>query len=311
MGTEYHQAYNAPIGTVINVDAQSFSLDLGALNALAAGRMPERAALAPTLINRSPQFNAIADKLLALQEAGEAGTMMVTLTGAAGDLHQALVMRLARIEFVNGYGGSGGWQYLKRLEWPEGATSVDAVVRTVRDALGLPRTYDRVETEKAVALLNRNLCFSHFIDSERWASDRGALARKWIDYVASGALRPRAGHFMVVFLCLRIDETPRADCRRLIAFADQINSETGNAKLGNILVAPPLGLIRRDHVDEWVAAAARYLVDDQVEADLLDLAGQFFNSGPEKRRLTTVFSPAQEALARALGTKARFLETIS
>lgn len=311
MATEYHQAFNAPIGTVINVDAQSLSLELGALKALAGGRMPERAALAPTLIDRSPQHNAITGKLLELQSAGNAGTMVVTLSGCADDLHQALVVRLARIEFVNGYGGSGGWQYLKRLEWPEGATSVEAVVRTIRDALGLPRSYTSADTEKAIADLDRNLCFSHFIDGERWASDRGALARAWIDYVASGALRPNAGHFLVAFFCLRMEEKPRRDCQRLIAFAKQIESETRDAGLCNILVAPPLGLIRRDHVDEWVAAASRYLADDQVEADLLDLAHQFFKTGAEKRRLSAVFSLAQEALARALGIKARFLETVS
>jgi hypothetical protein len=308
METDFSQTFNAPVGNVFNADTLNIQADIGLLSALTS-RLPERAVLAPTMIDRTAQCNAIIDRLLEVDTSRGGGALLVTLNGCGGDLHQALVLRCARIDFAESFRDSGPWLYLKRLEWPEGATSVDALVRTVRDAAGLPRSFTRAETEAAFSKIENHICFSHVVDSESWAMDRGALVRQWIDYVASGRLRPARGRLLVAFLCIQLDEKDGRLQAGMRAFLDALSRDAASDANANVLITQPLGLIRRSHVEEWVGTASRYLADDLIEASLIGLSGRLFEPGSDQRRLAVIFAGVQEALARAIGPRARFVET--
>ena len=83
---------------------------------------------------------------------------------------------------------------------------VESILRTLRDALGQPKSYRQADIETGIAALGRHLCFSHFVDGEKWQEDGGALIRKWIDYVGTGSPKPAPGWLVVGFLCVVLTE---------------------------------------------------------------------------------------------------------
>lgn len=314
--TNYNQNYGQ-VGNVYN--AQNLYLPA---EAVAGGQrpIPEEATLAATLVDRVPQRDALIERLEAAN-AAESFALVAVVQGCSPDLHQALVTRCARIELVEQFGGVGAWRYLKRLPWPtEGRGTVMGLLRDIRSKLSLPKELDQAGIEAAVRGLTTNICFSHFIDEAAWAADSGALARDWIDYIASDALRPAPGFRLVAFLCVeqREAELPAGGFAGLLArigrfggarprpaaldgFVDGLRAQfPPQNTAARVIVPPPLGLIDRSDIGDWLSNAGTYLRNTALEDQLMTLPNRLFEHGAHERHFDEVFGVLQTELANLM-----------
>jgi hypothetical protein len=292
----WQQNYNAPVGTVINIETLQ---DAAALGQFITGPVSDKELLAPTLIDRGFQIRALAERIEEVEAADEAASLLVVIPGCFADMHHALVQRCARIELAKAAANDAPWRDLRQLEWPEGASSIDPVLKEIRDRLSLSKRLRREEIESAVAGLDANLCFSHLITGPLWEQDDGALLRKWVEYFATGALRPSPGHLLVNFLCLELADPRTAACRKLEAYIGELMGTSGENG-ATILVTRILNPIEQQHVVQWVSKASTFLGSDWVEADLIGLPYQLFGDDPAPRPFAAVFEPIREALARSM-----------
>src|SRR5262249_52975712 len=93
------QNYHGPINTVFNVD---FSGELAGFLPTATKLTP-RAWLAPTLVNRQPQFEAIVERIDAMVASSGGGRLLIVVTGIRPDFHQSLVLRCGLAHFGEYY----------------------------------------------------------------------------------------------------------------------------------------------------------------------------------------------------------------
>jgi len=289
------QNYHGSIGNLFNIDLG----DAGDLGQLLTGPASEKEALAPTLIDRVPQTNALLEQLARIEAPGRGAALLVVVPGCVSDLHNALVLRCAKVEFARATANGDPWLYLKQLEWPEGAVSVDPILKSIGDELALPKSYRRAEIEAGVCALGRNICFSHLIDGPLWEQDEGALLRKWTDYFLGGSLRPSPGHVMVGFLCVQLEPERTAVCRKLEGFIRELGDRElpeGVAALTTAILNP----ILQSHLSQWVSKAATFLEDELVETELLDLPVNVFGANPVPRPFADVYKAVREALARTV-----------
>jgi len=309
-GPTYNQTYER-VGSVYNANQIIIN------GAPADGEdavIPERAILAATMLDRGPQASLMLDRLAAAEPHDGQGVVAI-LQGCNADLHQAFVMRCARIDFAANLAG-GPWRYLQRLAWPEQGGSVASILRGVRDRLGLPKTLTQPQTEEEVAKIAANLCFAHFIDEAAWKADGGALVRAWVDYLSSNTLRPAPGFRLVAFLCVEENDPETKGGGFLGKLFGRRGGEAMSGWLEglrerpahpHLIPLPPLDVIRPLHVGDWVAEAAAYLRDDDIEQQLFTLSGRVFGD-VEDRRFDYVFQVLQKELARALRPRSAFVE---
>lgn len=303
--------YKRGIGTIDNAETINIHNELGQLG-VTSGSVPDRALLAPTLIDRGPPINQLIERLEEMLDSGSTYPLLVVVPGCADDLHQALVVRCALIEFIKDFGGSGAWRYLKRLTWPEGATRIIHILQDVRDRLGLPKVYRKLQDiETNIVKVNQHLCWCHFVDLDDWRQDEGALVKKWVDYFLSGSLRCAPEHFLVAFLCLVVDEDPGPTSKQVQQFIDELKAmpEEMSARL---LVTPDLSTIRQKHVADWVGEAAHYIGDDVLEPQLLALPNELYkNRNEQPLRLADVYQKVADALTSAFRGRVRAVENDS
>lgn len=303
-----NQTYKGKVGTVNNADTIHIHNELGRLGPI-GGKISDRALLAPTLIDRGPQLNLLVERLDAMLEKGVTHPLLVIVPGCVDDLHQAFVVRCALIEFISEFGDVGDWKYLKRLTWPEGATSVDQILRDVRDRLGLPKAYRRrPDIEANIAKTGQHLCWCHVVDLDEWRQDDGALLKKWADYVMNGSIKTAPDHFLIAFLCLVIDEEPGPTSQMVERFIEEIRPAE-EQESSRLLITPPLGAIRQKHLADWVGEASHYIGDDLLEAQLLALPNELYSDAPpERRRLADFYQHVAEALSHAIKGRVRGVE---
>jgi hypothetical protein len=301
------QDYGGPVGTVQNADTIHIHNELGRLEG-GIGNMPDKAILAPTLVDRGLQLNPLLERLEAMLPTG--GALLVIVPGYAADLHEALVIRCGLVAFVDEFGGNGAWQYLRFLEWPDGAGTIEAILRKVRDHLGLDKTYRQADIERSVSRLGRHLSFGHLVDRDSWETDDGALVRQWVDYFARGSVKAGPKCLVVGFLCLEMSEEPTAACRQMQAFLEEAGRTPPGRSGGGVLVTRPLGLIRPRDLVEWRSRVSEYLKDDLIHADLLDVASGLFPPDAPRRRLREIWSEVRGALMDAVKRRpARFADS--
>lgn len=289
------QNYHGSIGNLFNIDVG----DSGDLGLLLSGPASEKEALAPTLIDRVPQTTALLERLIEIEAPDRGSSLLVLVPGCVSDLHNALVLRCAKVDFVRATANGDPWLYLKQLEWPEGAVSVDPILKSIGDELALGKSSRRPQIEAQVAALARNICFSHLIDGPLWEQDEGALLGKWVDYFLSGALRPSPGHLLVSFVCVQYEPERTAACRKLEAFVGAL-AERQLPDGVAVLTTPVLNPILQRHLAQWVSKAATFLEDELVETELLDLPASVFGANPMPRPFADVYKAVREALARTV-----------
>ena len=292
--------------------------------------IPLSAKLAVTLVDRTTQCDAIVDSLHAWAAVPDLG-MVVVVHGSQFDLHRALEMRYAAIEF-----GNEEWRYLDTLAWPDEGRSIFSVLRPLRDRLGLPKTLDQAGTERAIAGLEENIFFSHYVDAKVWAHDNGTLIRRWIDYLGSNSLHPARGYRLVGFLCVSQSEAtePPSSIFRFIAklgfgrralasdamvqFLDRLQAKFLDRleaapplqeNPGSYIVAPPpLTMIRKKHLDEWIWSAGDFLKRSDFGTHFIDLPAKYFSTPEEERHLQDIFQHLAREVADAMPKQARFQE---
>lgn len=296
------QNFHAPVGTVANAETIHIHTTLGLAP---SGPAPERASLAPTLIDRRMQADPLLERL---EEAAENGqtALLVVVPGCIPDLHSAFVLRCARIDFAAD--PERVWLYLRQLRWPEGASSIDAILKTIRDGASLGKALRRPEIETALRNFDRSLCFGHLVDGSTWEEDNGALVRAWVDYFCSGAMKPAGDKLCVAFLSLALKDPRSATCAAMEAFIQELKNRQGEGE--PIHVTPLLGHIRHKHLSDWVGEASTFLADDLIEAELVDLPATLFPDPYKTLPFQTVFDAAQAELARAIRKyQPKFVET--
>src|SRR3954467_13717527 len=98
------QNYHGPIGNVFNFD---LSGELAGFLPVTV-RLAQRAWLATTLIDRSPQFEAIVGHIDAMVESSGGGKLLIVLRGIRPDVHQGLVLRCGLTYFGEYYDQENG-----------------------------------------------------------------------------------------------------------------------------------------------------------------------------------------------------------
>jgi hypothetical protein len=287
----YEQTYNAPIGNVINIDT-------GELVAFVptGARLTERAWLAATLVNRSPQFEAIVDRIDVMLDKSGGGKLLIVLRGIRPDFHHSLVLRCGRAHFGEYYDTQNGWSYLGRMPWPRGAHSVQSILRKLAEALAFPKMMrSQVAIEGELAKLPKSICFSHYLDAEWWTEREQPLVLDWVNYVSNIWPEPPMGRLVVAFLCLDSGTGANDPFASLLA---ELGRRAGTG--GPILLTKPLDLITASDVDDWVSEVGRFLNLPAVEGLLLSVANELFSPGVKHLRLADVHTALVQKLTTAL-----------
>jgi hypothetical protein len=293
----YEQTYNAPIGHVTNID-------LGELAAFVpkGARLTERAWLAATLVDRSPQFEAIVGRIESMLDRSGGGKLLVVLRGIRPDVHHTLVLRCGRAHFGEHYDTQNGWSYLGRMPWPRGANSVQAILRKLAEALALPKAMrSQAAIEDELAKLPKSVCFSHYLDAEWWTEREQPLVLGWVNYVSDGWPKAPAGRLVVAFLCL-VSGTGTNDPFASLLAELRRRAEAG----GPILLTEPLDLITASDIDDWVSEVGRFLNLPAVEGLLLNAANELFSPTLQSLRLADIYTALVQKLATALPTSPIF-----
>lgn len=295
--------------------------------------IPLSAKLAVTLLDRTSQCGAIDDALNAWIKVQALG-MVVVLHGSQLDMHRALEERYASIEF-----GSDQWLSLDALPWPDQGGSIMSILRELRERLPLPKTLDQPGIELAVSRYEKNIFFSHYVDTNTWAFDKGALIQRWIEYLGSNRLHPAPGYRLVAFLCVSQSEQTEAaeppssfyrflaklgfgrkalDADAMTQFLSglqstflqrlQLNPPLQDEPASYIVAPPPLTMIRRNHLYEWIGSAERYLKRPDLGAHFIDLPGKYFSSEDEELRFEVLFQKLARDLAETMPRQVHFQE---
>lgn len=289
----YEQNYNAPIGSVTNID-------IGELTALLpkGAKLTQRTWLAATLVDRQPQFEAIVDRIDAMIDKDGGGKLLIVVRGIRPDIHHGLVLRCGLTHFDEYYDTQNGWNYLGRVPWPRGADSVQSVLRKLGEVLAFPKTMrSQVAIEGELAKLQKSLCFSHYLDAAWWTERDQRLVLDWVDYVCHGWPGPPCGRLMVTFLCLDYGKDGENPFASLLA---ELRRRVGRDRPDPILLTDPLDLITASDVDDWVSEVGRFLKLPSVEGPLLNAANELFSPTLQRLRLADVYKKLCEKLARVL-----------
>jgi len=287
------QNYHGLVQNILNFE--NFSGDLVGLLPSGA-RLPQRAWLAPTLVNREPQIDAILEQMNTISSGG-GGKLLVVVRGIRPDVHQCLVLRCGLVHFHEYYDLQHGWNFLGRIPWPRGATSVAAVLRKIGDALAFPKTArDQTGMEDELRKLPKSICFSHHVDGRSWKESDGALVLDWANYVTKSWPASGAGRLVVGFLCLDSGTDGKDPFAELIGKLKEI----GAAASASILITKPLDLISDYHIDDWASEVGRFLRVPSIEAALLDAADALLSPTRQPVRLGDIYKPLCEKLAAVL-----------
>jgi hypothetical protein len=294
------QNFHGPIENVVNID---FSGEFAGY--LPSGiRLTQRAWLAPTLVDRQMQFEAIVDRMDAMVNSSGGGKLLIVLRGIRPDFHQSLVLRCGVTHFGEYYDQENGWAYLGRLAWPRGAGAVLSVLRKLGEALAFPKTArSQAEIEGELAKLRKSVCFSHYIDAAWWNEREQRLVLDWVDYLCHGWPTPPAGRMVVAFLCLNSNIDGIDSFDSLVA---ELLRRGKAAESSSVLVTEPLDLITVGDVDDWVSEVGRYLKLPSIEAMLLPAADGLFSSQRESLRFADVYKGLCQMLAAVLATGPSF-----
>jgi inactive STAND len=285
------QNYHAPINTVVNVD---ISGELAGFFPGSVGLNP-RAWLAPTLVDRQPQFEAILERIDSMVETTGGGKLLVVVPGTRSDVHQSLVLRCGMAYFGEYYDQERGWNYLGRVAWPRGAQSVLPILKKIGQALALPKNArNQAAIEDKLANLQQSICFSHHLEAASWNEDEQELVLNWIDYICDKWPPPAPGRFVIAFLCLDSGIEPKDPFAGLIGKLQQARP------VGPVLVTKRLDFIYANDVDDWVSEVARYLKLPSLEGLLLNAADDLFSQSRQGLRFSQVYKPLCERLAAIL-----------
>lgn len=302
----FKQDYRARVGTVINVENMNISTEVGIPFELGAKRLSPKSELVLTFIDRSPQFFELSERLDVITSSRGRGPLLVLLRGCPHDLHGGFVLRCAFKEFVERYGSSGSWTYLKRLRWPQGASSIDAVLRSVGEGLGLPSGASVVEVLSYLKSTNQHVCFSHLVDYEDWAIDEGRLIRSWVEYFSGQSLMRDDGRLVVAFLCIQLGVERTKACVALEEFLESMRVQNIDLH-APVLVSSPLKMIRQRDLEDWLGDAARYLKDDLLEVRLLEMPSKLFQD-EKPQYLRDVHARVRESLIQNLAEGPHFVQ---
>lgn len=264
------QNYHAPINTVVNMDVSG---DFAGL--LSTGlKLTPRAWLAPTLVNREPQVEAIVRRIDAIKKKNGCGKLLIVVPGTRPDLHQGLVLRCGLAHFVEYYDQSG-WDYLGRVPWPRKARAVLPILKKIGEALSFPKdARDQPTIEDKFTRLPKSVCFSHYLDAAWWNEHEQGLVLDWVDYLCNAWPVPALGRFVVAFLCLDSGASDQEPFKDLIT---ELNKRNQGGETGSILITERLDLVCSADVDDWVSEVGRYLKLPAVEAMLLNIADELFS----------------------------------
>jgi hypothetical protein len=291
MTAMYEQNYNAPIESVVNIDIGELAAFLPK-----GARLTERAWLAATLVDRSPQFEAIIDRIELMVDKSGGGKLLIVLRGTRPDVHQSLVLRCGRAHFGEYYDTQNGWDYLGRISWPRGAQSVQSILRRLAEALAFPKAArSQVAMEGELAKLPKSVCFSHYLDAEWWTEREQPLVLDWVNYVSDSWPAPPAGRLVVAFLCLDSGTGSSDPFTSLLA---ELQHRAGAGR--PILVTEPLDLITASDVDDWVSEVGRFLKLPSIEGPLLNAANELFSPTLQRLRLADIYTALFQKLATAL-----------
>jgi hypothetical protein len=289
------QNYHGPINNVVNID---FTGELAGF--LPAGtKLTPRAWLAPTLVDREPQFQAIVDHIDAMVASNGGGKLLIVVPGTRPDFHQSLVLRCGLAHFGEYYDQENGWAYLGRVAWPRGAESVLPILRKLGEALTFPKNArNQAAIEDEFKKLPQSVCFSHHLSAAGWNDDEQRLVLDWVDYVCNGWPAPAVGRLVVAFLCLDSGAHDHDPFEDLIV---ELRRRNKAGAAGSILVTKRLDLICADDVDDWVSEVGRYLKLPSVEATLLGTSDDLFSVPDQRLRFAEVYKRLYQRLADVLG----------
>ena len=277
--------FQNPVGTVNAPMAQNvWNI---ALPGAGDVQLSKEARLIPTLVNRGPQINAIKERIERLRAEPAAPPLLILLPGSASDLHDAFVIRFGLSALKAFCLPAEGSAFLGRLSWPTGARDVFAILRTVRDGLGLPTHFKQADLERWFATPPSSICFCHAIDIHDWNIDDGHLIREWVTYFHDHWPLGTPGRQLVAFLSVILPEGPVTGAKRVYEFLDTLRI-VSDFDL-RILVTCRLEPICRKHIEEWVGEACRLLKDPYLAADLLSVAGILFSNQDARRPLADVY----------------------
>lgn len=317
-GSMTTQNYMAPVGNVFNIENNYFGRSAPVVDA----QLPphDKVALAPMLVNREQQRDAVLDTIVT-KRAGGGGTVLIVVPGARADMHFAFVLRCAILELTEA--GGEGWAYAGQLPWPERKLSGESLFRGLRDALNLKCGSDAAEVSQAFSTRPGNVCFSHHVDAAAWERDGGALLKEWVGYFTAGRLKAAQGSMLLAFLCVELEDTfdrpPRTRLQQWLraygrtkrhplgTFVEMLEMQM-NAGASGILVLPPLGSITRAHLLEWVSRVSRYFRSDMAAADLADVPDLVFPSGASELRYVAVFNAVRSILDQRYRRRLMFEE---
>jgi hypothetical protein len=271
----------------------------------------DRIEAAISILDRRPQNEAAMKRVRAVLKQSQSRTLLVVLPGWTRDLPATFAWRLGRIDLqglatvsnsdtmpVN----DGPWLRVDMAPWPQGR-GTDEIIMALAGQFGLEDTEEYDNCVRFLSERNANLFFSHRIGWDEWSGDQARLVRDWIGVMSGSWPCAVPGRFAIGVLCL--DLGPRRSWSRpfwlyriwaMARFVRALEREFATATRQSVLIAPRLGLILPGEVQEWAAAAGRYLkVDGLVSAIGDALPGMF----PGMRH-SIDFASAREKLMKPL-----------
>jgi hypothetical protein len=267
--TQPYNAYNAPVGNVIN--AETVFVGCSKRSAENAGApAPHSVEAAIMLLDRRHHLDVLHARIKRCIARGVHRRLLVVVAGTQKDLPEVFVTRCGNIELKKSYDLQGGWRFLGQFHWPKEACDISALLDTIIVDLDMPTLTSIAELQRYLENLKISVCFSHYIE-ETDLDASSKLVYEWIDYFASAWPSPRSGRLVVAFLCIETEPAGSSRANGLLTrIADQYSSDDCP-----ILVLPPLEVIVRNDVREWERVVRQSVGEAWANKLQLDVGGIF------------------------------------
>lgn len=230
--------------------------------------------LAPCLLNRSDQAEAVRTRLRKLKARKEVDPLLVVLPATMDDLHNHFVNRIGLIELVELLGGAPVRHQLN-VPWPKEA-NVDDLLSNLADrfwpGVGQP-SYQ----------LSCSICFQLTLYSGKWSEHMETLSRRWVDYISEQWPSDPNGNVVVAFLCAIYENDPNVPgtltpaSKKLERFVQTLAGESSDSD--RVVVLDPLPVVEFADFDQWIAEIQNQLGDFEIMDKLSAITGQLFKQG--------------------------------
>jgi hypothetical protein len=241
----------------------------------------------PDLLNRESQAALLGSAICQAWESNRSAPFAVVAEGGAGQAPEALIRRLKSDILPRELPELASMSDIPiyRVPWPQAARGKDAFEYFrpfLASGLSQRANAGREHLEAELTRQSGITIVHTTVDGLDWRSDSSRLVHSWFE-LWDGWRRIDSSRFLVVALLVRYasSKQPREGADQAL---EATLNETLNAGFSGIYlhrVEPPLGPVRRSHIDEWLDQAAVKSLPRSLRSRIAQWARELFRTQTE------------------------------